>query len=398
MSFSSDVKKELSNVKPEKSCCALSELCGLYASMASLNLLGRGQVNVQFSSESLAVCRRAYTLLSQALHITAQIHYVSSARFGGKRKCVLTLGPIQSPMLLCALGMMEKNGEGSFSLKSTAPRLPLTRGCCMRAFLRGMLLGGGTMTNPEQSYHLEIAFRDEETRVMLAKCMQRLELPIRISARRDHDYLYLKQSDQIVTLLTALGAHASVMRIEDLRVRRQVLGTVNRALNCDSANLQKQMNASSQQLEAIRQLIREDRLTTLPPSLQKIALARLNAPDATLEQLGQSLDPPLGKSGVNHRMRRLMSYFDDTHLSGGISDLRNHNIIGRERAALIASTASRFQSTLTLERDGIVLNLKSMIGLLSQTIPKDGLIWVVADGVDEQAATDAVMSVLTKQL
>ena len=101
MSFSSDVKKELSNVKPEKSCCALSELCGLYASMASLNLLGRGQVNVQFSSESLAVCRRAYKLLSQALHIAAQIHYVSSARFGGKRKCVLTLGPIQSPILLC---------------------------------------------------------------------------------------------------------------------------------------------------------------------------------------------------------------------------------------------------------------------------------------------------------
>ena len=99
MSFSSDVKKELSNVKPEKSCCARSELGGLYASMASLNLLGRGQVNVQFSSESLAVCRRAYTLLSQALHIAAQIHYVSSARFGGKRKCVLTLGPIQSPVL-----------------------------------------------------------------------------------------------------------------------------------------------------------------------------------------------------------------------------------------------------------------------------------------------------------
>ena len=111
------------------------------------------------------------------------------------------------------------------------------------------------MTNPEQGYHLEIAFRDEESRVMLAKCMQRLGLPIRISARREHSYLYLKQSDQIVTLLTALGAHASVMHIEDLRVRRQVLGTVNRAMNCDSANLQKQMNASSQQLEAIRQLI-----------------------------------------------------------------------------------------------------------------------------------------------
>ena len=319
MSFSSDVKKELSRVKPEKSCCVLSELCGLYASMGSLSLLGRGQVNVQLSSESLAVCRRAYTLLAQALRLSPQIHYVSSARFGGKRKCVLTLGPIQSPTLLGALGMMEKNADGSFTLKSTAPRIPLTRGCCMRAFLRGMLLGGGTMTNPGQGYHLEIAFRDEDTRAMLAKCLQRLGLPIRMSARRDHPYVYLKQSDQIVTLLTALGAHACVMDIENLRVRRQVLGSVNRALNCDSANLQKQMDASGQQLEAIRMLISENRLSSLPPSLREIALARLNAPDATLAQLGQALDPPIGKSGVNHRMRRLMAYLDDTENSGGIS-------------------------------------------------------------------------------
>lgn len=317
MSFSSDVKKELSLIKPEKSCCGLSELCGLYASMGSLSLLGRGQVNVQLSSESLAVCRRAYTLLVQCLRLTPQIHYVTSARFGGKRKGVLTLGPIQSPALLCALGMMEKRPDASYALRSTTPKMPLTRGCCMRAFLRGMLLGGGTMTNPEQSYHLEIAFRDEDSRAMLAKCLQRLDLPIRESTRKEHAYLYLKQSDQIVTLLTALGAHTSVMRIENLRVKRQVFGTVNRALNCDNANMQKQMDASRQQIEAIHTLIHEKRLSSLPPSLQQIALARLNAPDATLEQLGQSLEPPIGKSGVNHRMRRLMTYLNHTTESGG---------------------------------------------------------------------------------
>lgn len=96
MSFSSDCKRELCLVKPEKSCCGLSELCGLYVTMGSLSLLGRGRVNVQFSGESLAVCRRAYTLLVQSLRLTPQIHYVTSARFGGTRKCVLTLGPVQS--------------------------------------------------------------------------------------------------------------------------------------------------------------------------------------------------------------------------------------------------------------------------------------------------------------
>ena len=306
MSFSSDVKNELATVKPEKSCCGLSELCGLYATMGSLSLLGRGKVNVQFISESLAVCRRAYTLLAQNLHVSPQIHYVTNARFGGTRKCVLTLGPIHSPTLLKALGMMDDSG----SLRSTTPRFSLTRQCCMRAFLRGIMLGGGTMSNPEQSYHLEIPCRDSDIQAMMAKCIQRMGLPIKLAARREHTYFYFKQSDQIVAFLTVIGAHTSVMQIEDLRVKKQVMETVNRAMNCDNANLQKQMDASTAQMEAIRRLRDTDTLSTLPPGLQEIALARLNNPDASLTELGQMLDPPIGKSGVNHRMRRLMTYLE----------------------------------------------------------------------------------------
>ena len=307
MSFSSDVKNELAVVKPEKSCCGLSELCGLYATMGSLSLLGRGKVNVQLTSESLAVCRRAYTLLVQTLHVSPQIHYVSYARFGGTRKCVLTLGPIHSPTLLKALGMMDDNG----SLRSTTPRMALTRQCCMRAFLRGVMLGGGTMSNPEQSYHLELPCRDSDIQAMMAKCMQRMGLPIKLAARRDHTYFYLKQSDQIVAFLTVVGAHTSVMQIEDLRVKKQVMETVNRAMNCDNANLQKQMDASRSQIETIQKLRDSGKLATLPPSLQAIAHARLAAPDASLQELGAMLDPPIGKSGVNHRMRRLLSFAEE---------------------------------------------------------------------------------------
>ena len=307
MSFSSDVKKELALVKPEKSCCALSELGGLYATMGSLSLLGRGKVNIQFSSESLAVCRHAYTLLAQTLHISPQIHYVTSARFGGKRKCVLTLGPIHSPVLLKALGMMDDKG----SLRSTEPRMSLTRACCMRAFLRGAMLGGGTMSSPEQSYHLELPCRDGDIQAMMAKCVQRIGLPIHFSTRREHIYLYFKQSDQIVDFLTAIGAHQSVMQIENLRIQRQVMENVNRAMNCDSANLQKQMDASRSQIEKINHMREKGILATLPPSLQAIAQARLSAPDASLQELGEMLDPPIGKSGVNHRMRRLLSYAEE---------------------------------------------------------------------------------------
>jgi len=307
MSFSSDVKKELALVKPEKSCCALSELGGLYATMGSLSLLGRGKVNIQFSSESLAVCRHAYTLLAQTLHISPQIHYVTSARFGGKRKCVLTLGPIHSPVLLKALGMMDDKG----SLRSTEPRMSLTRACCMRAFLRGAMLGGGTMSSPEQSYHLELPCRDGDIQAMMAKCVQRIGLPIHFSTRREHIYLYFKQSDQIVDFLTAIGAHQSVMQIENLRIQRQVMENVNRAMNCDSANLQKQMDASRSQIEKINRMREKGILATLPPSLQAIAQARLSAPDASLQELGEMLDPPIGKSGVNHRMRRLLSYAEE---------------------------------------------------------------------------------------
>lgn len=311
MSFSSDLKKELSLVESEKPCCALSELSGLFATTGSLSLLGRGKLNVQFISESMAVSRRTYSLLTKTLHLAPQIHYLTTARFGGTRKCVLTLGPVQTPEMLFALGMMERKPDGESVLRSTSPRCSITRLCCTRAYLRGVFLGGGTMSNPSQSYHLELSYRDPPSRETLAKCVQRAGLPIHESARGDRRFFYLKQCEQILTLLTAIGAHASVMRIEDLRVRRQVLGAVNRAMNCDEANMQKQMEASRQQVEAIRRLRDSDEFEGLSEALKEIALARLSSPDATLSQLGASLSPPIGKSGVNHRMRRLMALAND---------------------------------------------------------------------------------------
>ena len=308
MSFSSDCKKELCLVEPEKDCCRFSELCALYMTLGSLSLLGQGKVNASFTCESMAVARRVYTLLNSALGLAPQIHYVSTPRFGGRRKCVLTLGPANTPLFLEGFDMMVRGEDGQYALRSTSPRIALTRTCCTRAFLRGAFLGGGGLSDPKTGYHLEIAYRDDDMREYLAKSLQRLELPIRQSARKEQRFLYLKRSDLIVTFLTAVGAHQAVIAMENMLVKRQVLGTVNRAMNCDGFNLRKQMNASDEQIKAILALKESGGLNRLPPALQEMAEARLNAPDLSLIELGAAMNPPLGKSGVNHRMRRLMAY------------------------------------------------------------------------------------------
>lgn len=316
MSFSSDCKEELCRLPLEKSCCRLSELSALYMTLGSLNLLGRGQISVQFSVESPAIARRIFILLQRELHLTAQIHYVTHSRFGGVRSCILTLGPQQSPVLLTRFSMMDLDHHGQAALRSTTPKANLQRMCCNRAFLRGAMLGCGTLTKPKRGYRLELTASEEGLRAALFKAVQRFGLSLKQSRRKGQTVLYQTKGEEVITFLTVVGAHRAVMALEDLRVQREVLGDINRAMNCDTANLQKLMNASDRQIEQIVRLISHQRFGSLSPALQEIAKMRVQAPDASLAELGQMLDPPLGKSGVNHRMRRLMDVAENLSESG----------------------------------------------------------------------------------
>jgi len=310
MSFASDCKNELCGLALEKPCCQLSELSGLFMAIGSLNLLGRSRVAIQFKSENKTVARRIYVLMDNALGVTPQIQIISNTHFGGRSKAVLTLGPNHSPAFLYGMNMLTEK-DGVEILRSMTPNLPLTRSCCMRAFLRGAMLGNGIISNPELAYHMELPFHDETMRLNLAKCLLKQGLPVKQSHRKEQGYLYYKQCEQIITFLTAIGAHKAVMQIEELRVKRQVYGGVTRAMNCDNANMNKSMDASDAQIAAIEKLLKLGQLNSLPPSLQEIAVARLNMPSATLTELGQSLKKPIGKSGVNHRLRRLMALAEE---------------------------------------------------------------------------------------
>ena len=310
MSFSSDCKEELCRVPCAKPFCRMAELAALYMSLGSFSLLGQGRISVRFAVESPAIARRIYRFIQQETQITAQLQYVEHARFGGTREYVLTIGPKQAPALLMRFSMMTSGA--SPALTNTIPRVRLNRACCRHAFLRGAILGCGTLVNPEHAYHLEFLVKEDTLRRNIVKCLQSLHVPVKQCKRKHAVSLYVKRSEHIATVLTATGAHQAVTTLESMLVKRQVLGNVNRAMNCDYANLQKQMNAGAEQIRLIEGLMASGRFATLPEGLQEIARIRLASPDLSLTELGQRISPPISKSGVNNRMRRLLTIARET--------------------------------------------------------------------------------------
>ena len=206
--------------------------------------------------------------------------------------------------------MAETDEDGQMHLKRMAPRHPMTRQCCRRAFLRGAFLGAGTMTNPEKGYHFEWKAEDEQLPRTLEKLLEKCELPYRDYERKGTQVIYLKGAQHIADMLALMGAGQSVLAMEAIRVGKQVKAAATRAANCDEHNGDKMMEAAQRQAEAIRRISLKQGLFTLPPGLQEIARLRLDNPEMSLKELGELMDPPVGKSGVNHRMRRLMEILD----------------------------------------------------------------------------------------
>lgn len=305
MSFSSTAKDELIRLPLGKSCCVLSELSALTQTSGSLALRGLGRVQVTYRVENAALARRIFLLL-RTLNITAKLHFVQHTRLGGRRTCVLTLGDQDSQTLLIALHMMEQDEEGNISLRRTVPRHPMTRQCCRRAFLRGAFLGCGSMNNPEKSYHFEWVAEDQSLRQTLAKLLDKCGLPLHEHIRKGQNVIYLKGAQQIADMLALMGASQAVLEMENIRIKKQMRGEANRAANCDEHNSERMLNAADEQIEAIKLISIQRGLFTLPPGLQEMARLRLEHTSSSLAELGQMMTPPVGKSGVNHRMRRLM--------------------------------------------------------------------------------------------
>ncbi len=306
MSFAMNVKDELCRLPLGKPCCMLSELTALYRTSGSLSFHGMGRVQVQYRVENAALARRIFRLLRARLNITPRLHYVQHTRLGGQRTCVLTIGDEDSQKLMLALHMTEQDDEGNIRYRRTTVRHPMTRQCCRKAYLRASFLGAGTMSTPEKEYHFEISTTDQSLVKELRRLLDKSGLPLNTYVRKGQTVVYLKGAQQISDALAMMGAANSVFTLEDIRIRKQARGAANRAINCDEHNFERMLNAADTQVQGIRRFVIERGLRSLPQALQEIAQKRLDNTELSLTELGQLFEPPLSKSAVNHRMRRLM--------------------------------------------------------------------------------------------
>ena len=305
-SFSARVRDELIRLPAGKSCCMLSEISALTQTSGHLAFRGGGSISVSYRLEDAGVARRLYQLLKKRLGVSPTLHFTQTSRLGGRKTCVLTLNGDDSRALLTALHMAETDENHQLHLKRTIPRHPMTRQCCRKAFLRGAFMGAGSVTNPERGYHLEWKAEDESLPRTMEKLLEKCDLPYHAYQRKGQQIIYLKGAQQIADMLALMGAGQSVLLFEETRVHKQVRAAAVRAANCDEHNGEKMLDAAQKQAETIRMLSLKQGLFTLPPALQKIARLRLENPDLSLKELGEMMDPPVGKSGINHRMRRLM--------------------------------------------------------------------------------------------
>ncbi len=181
----------------------------------------------------------------------------------------------------------------------------LTNDCCKRAYLRGAFIAVGSITSPEKTYRLDFACKSEEIASFLVKIIENFNLHPKITTRRNRYVVYLKEAVEISDMLAIIEANVAMMNFENARIIKEMRGSVNRQVNCETANLNKTISASMKQVEEINFIKQKNAFKKLDENLKQVANARLKNPDASLEELGKLLNPPVGKSGVNHRLRKI---------------------------------------------------------------------------------------------
>lgn len=298
MSFSSEVKEELARQYSKSRHCQLAELAALVFTEGQIRLK---PLTLQFLSEN-SILQEKYAMLMKRIFevdITKELSPADTMR-------VLNALKITDDLQLL------KHAHDTVSLRGARMnRLLVQQTCCKRAFIRGMFLAAGSISNPNKSYHFEIVCGSQIQAEQLKDIMGSFEADAKIVIRKYHYVVYVKDGSQIVDMLNVMEAYVSLMNLENVRILKEMRNSVNRKVNCETANISKTVNAAVRQIQDI-ELIRDTMgLDSLPEHLYEIAQVRLEHPESPLKELGNYLDPPVGKSGVNHRLRKIAKIADD---------------------------------------------------------------------------------------
>ncbi len=274
MSFSSDVKEELARQHSKAKHCQIAELAAMIMQEGRIVM---SPPSLSFETENPILMEKYVLLMKRAFDIDVSAEMDAQA-------CKRIIEAIQG--------------------------LYLEKTCCKRAFIRGAFMASGSMSDPNKAYHFEIVCRTPEQAARLQELMKEFETEPKIVERKQYYVVYLKEGSQIVDMLNVMEAYVSLMNLENVRILKEMRNTVNRKVNCETANISKTVNAAVKQIADI-ELIRDTHgLDSLPLPLREMAQVRLEYPEAPLKDLGMYMDPPVGKSGINHRLRKLAAVAD----------------------------------------------------------------------------------------
>lgn len=304
MSFSGNVKEELSEHWSSARHCQIAELAAILGLCGSIIINSRNEYRVKVHTENKAVARKVFTLIKKTFNIESDISIRRNIQKQSVSYSVVVKQHQDALRVLQAVKLIDEHLDGFEEVRIVNP-IVVQQTCCKRAFIRGAFLAAGSMSDPKKAYHFEIVCAAEPMAEQIRELMSSFSMDAKIVQRKKSYVVYLKEGSQIVDILNIMEAHVSLMELENVRILKEMRNTINRKVNCETANLNKTVSAAVKQLEDITYLRDTIGLEKLSEGLEEVALARLSHPDASLKELGALLSPPVGKSGVNHRLRKL---------------------------------------------------------------------------------------------
>lgn len=303
MSFSGEVKEELSEQISLGRHCQIAEMAAIINMCGRVSHIGEGQYQILVHTENIAVARKIFLLLQKTFDFTPAIIVRRNVYLKKSRTySILVTKPKDALRVLKAIKWTGADGVSG---------LIVQMGCCKRAFIRGAFLSAGSISAPEKFYHFEIVCSTEKKAEQLQEMIRGFSIDAKIVQRKKYFVVYIKEGAQIVEILNVMEAHRALMNLENIRIVKEMRNSVNRQVNCETANINKTVSASVKQVDDIKYLQETIGLESLSAGLEEIAILRLENQQATLKELGLLLSPPVGKSGVNHRLRKLCDIADE---------------------------------------------------------------------------------------
>lgn len=315
MSFSSKVKGEICRYVEMSKEEALSQISAIMKVSGTLAFSGR-QISFKVTTENPASARLTFTLLKDYFNIHSKLMVKKSNSLKKNNIYMVVITEDMGVKELLGITGILREIDGIMSLDYSIDDTLVDTEERRKAYIRGAFIGGGSVSNPEKTYHLEFVTHSQEYAEDLCKIINSFGLNSKVIQRKNSYIVYIKEGEQIVDLLNIVGAHTALLELENVRIMKEMRNNVNRLVNCETANLSKTVNAAVRQVESIKLIESEIGLARLPKNLREVAELRLQYPDESLKELGEMLEPPVGKSGINHRLRKIEKIAEE--LRGGV--------------------------------------------------------------------------------